>query len=92
MRTLSVILACLGLCACATTPSDDEQDFQYIPSAAMSARGSMLFDAEDVRESPMTDAFNNALRSPTYLDDGDKPNIQRLASQRFFSLGSSSFP
>ena len=88
VRTLSVILACFALCACATSPFDDEQeqDYQYIPSAAASARGSVLFDAEDVRDSPQSNAFRNALRNPTYLDDGDKPNIQRLANQRFLFL------
>ena len=89
VRTVSVILACLALCACATSPSDDDQDqdYQYIPSSTPSARGAMLFDAETVRESPLSNAFSNALKSPAYMDDGDKPNIQRLSNLRFFSVG-----
>jgi hypothetical protein len=89
VRTVSVILACLALCACATSPSDDEQeqDYPYIPSSGASPLGSKLFDAEAVPGSPMSNAFRNALRNPTYMDDGDKPNIQRLANQRFLSLG-----
>ena len=94
MRTLWVILGCLALCACATAPSDEQQvqDYQYIPSPAASLRGSRLLDAEAVPGSPMSNAFRNALRSPTYMDDGDKPNIQRLVNQRFLSLDPGLFP
>ena len=94
MRTLWVILGCLALCACATSPSEDEQDqdYQYIPSPTASLRGSPLLDAEAVPGSPMSNAFRNALRSPTYMDDGDKPNIQRLANQRFLLLSPGLFP
>jgi hypothetical protein len=89
VRTVTVILACLALSACATSPSDDdpEQGYQYIPSSTASPLGSKLFDVEAVRGSPMSTAFSNALKHPAYLDDGDKPNIQRLANQGFLSLG-----
>lgn len=40
----------------------------------------------------MSNAFRNALRHPTYMDDGDKPNIQRLANQRFLFLSPGLFP
>lgn len=46
----------------------------------------MLFDAEALRGSPLSNSLNNALNSPAYMDDGDKPNIQRLSSLRFLSL------
>ena len=94
MRTLCVTLACLALCACATSPFDDEQeqDYQYIPSPAANLRGSKLLDAEVVPGSPMSNAFFNTLRHPSYMDDGDKPNIQRLANQRFLFLSPGLFP